>query len=128
VKADAIILDPPHWHAKKGEYSDDPADLSNLTLEEFYAAMRKLADDCKAKLAADGCVGLLIGGENREGQFIDLGFECYRLFVEAGFMPVERVVVSAKQFAGHTALWTHRAEKNKFMLRGFRDFTIFGYK
>lgn len=128
VKADAIILDPPHWHAKQGEYTNSESDLSNLKLEEFYHVMSKLANDCKGKLAENGCVGLLIGGENHDEKFFDLSFDCYFIFKDAEFTPVERVMIPARGFAGHTALWQHRAKENKFMLRGFRDFMIFRCK
>ena len=38
-KIDMVFLDPPYWRQAYGMYSNDPADLGNMELEEYNAVM-----------------------------------------------------------------------------------------
>jgi DNA modification methylase len=43
-----VFLDPPYWRQAKGKYSDDSEDLGNMSLDDFYKAMRKLLGEIEA--------------------------------------------------------------------------------
>ena len=46
-----VYLDPPYWKQAEGEYSDDPTDLANMTLEDFNkklsSVIKKYAEKIK---------------------------------------------------------------------------------
>jgi len=54
-----VYLDPPYWIQAEGEYSDDPTDLANMSLEDFT---KTLSDIVKAfaKKLKDACIALVI--------------------------------------------------------------------
>ena len=45
TKPDMVFLDPPYWKQAEGLYSNDAEDLANMSLDNFYASMKKLFDD-----------------------------------------------------------------------------------
>ena len=47
-EADYIFIDPPYYGMAHGQYSDEPNDLANMTLEEWTAAMQTIAEHCAA--------------------------------------------------------------------------------
>lgn len=48
-KPDLAFLDPPYWKQAQGKYSNDPTDLGNMTLEDFYATMQNLLRELKRR-------------------------------------------------------------------------------
>jgi len=119
---DFILFDPPYWNQKK--YTEHKDDLSNLQIEGFLEAVEKVFVESKRLLKNGGKVAFIISGENnKEVGFLDLPFECYKLFVSY-FKPIERIAVVYRGASSHDAIWTHRAKENKFMFRGFRDLLI----
>lgn len=54
---DLAFLDPPYWIQARGRYSDLPEDLGNMSLDDFYAAMRGLFRTLEAhKVPKIACV------------------------------------------------------------------------
>ena len=54
-RPDLTFLDPPYWVQAEGMYSDQPEDLGNMPLEEFYQSIDKLLTELivkKSKLIA----------------------------------------------------------------------------
>ena len=47
-----VYLDPPYWRQAAGEYSDDPTDLANMTLEDFNSALAGVIKGFAGKLKA----------------------------------------------------------------------------
>ena len=47
-----VYLDPPYWIQAKGQYSDDPTDLGNMTLEAFNATLAGVINGFAAKMKA----------------------------------------------------------------------------
>ena len=45
VEADLVFSCPPYWGLER--YSDDPADLSNMGCEEFFAAYTAIIARCR---------------------------------------------------------------------------------
>lgn len=47
-----VYLDPPYWKQAEGQYSEDPTDLANMTLEAFNETLSGLIRSFAAKLKA----------------------------------------------------------------------------
>jgi hypothetical protein len=45
-EVDYIIIDPPYYGMARGQYSDKPNDLANMSLDEWTAAMSAIAKHC----------------------------------------------------------------------------------
>lgn len=45
-----VYLDPPYWKQAEGEYSDDPTDLANMSLEAFNETLAGIINDFAKKL------------------------------------------------------------------------------
>lgn len=41
-KPDLVFLDPPYWKQAEGLYSNDPEDLANMSLDDFYKSVDDL--------------------------------------------------------------------------------------
>lgn len=54
-----VYLDPPYWKQAEGQYSDDPTDLANMTLEGFNIALSGIINSFAKKLT-DAYIALII--------------------------------------------------------------------
>lgn len=54
-----VYLDPPYWIQAEGQYSDDPTDLGNMSLEDFTKTLAKLVKDFSKKIS-DAYIALII--------------------------------------------------------------------
>jgi hypothetical protein len=52
--AKLVYLDPPYWAQARGQYSNDPTDLANMSLEQFTDTMAAIIDGFKKKMATSG--------------------------------------------------------------------------
>jgi hypothetical protein len=59
-RADLILLDPPYWKQAAGRYSDDPADLGNMTLEDFEASWAAVVASCAEHLSDGGRLAYVV--------------------------------------------------------------------
>ncbi len=55
-----VYLDPPYWKQAEGQYSNDPSDLANMTLDEFNKALASTINGFAKKLSAGAVIALLI--------------------------------------------------------------------
>ena len=55
-----LYLDPPYWRQAAGQYSKDDADLANMPLDAFYAALTGFVTAATQKMAAGAHVALVI--------------------------------------------------------------------
>jgi hypothetical protein len=55
-----MYLDPPYWRQAQGQYSDDPADLANMPLGEFYATLTGFITDSASKMRPGARIALII--------------------------------------------------------------------
>jgi predicted transcriptional regulator len=55
-----IFLDPPYWRQAEGKYSSDPADLSNMPLEEFTRALASIINGFAKKLSSGAVIAMLM--------------------------------------------------------------------
>lgn len=123
-KPKLIVLDPPYSIQKKGEYTAHPDDLSNLPLEKFYDAIKLIAKGCKKELDENGIVAFIISSLKNNGQVVDLAVDCRNIFVDAGFVVLERICVPYNNASSTTGFWIKDAKENKRMLRAYRDLLI----
>lgn len=55
-----LYLDPPYWKQAEGKYSDDPQDLANMGLEEFYKVLTGFVSACAAKMKTGAHIAMLM--------------------------------------------------------------------
>jgi len=55
-----LYLDPPYWKQVEGQYSDDPQDLANMELDQFYDALAGFVSECAKRMHSGAHVALLI--------------------------------------------------------------------
>ena len=54
-----VYLDPPYWKQAEGQYSDDPTDLANMSLEDFNKSLAGIINGFAKKLT-DAHIALII--------------------------------------------------------------------
>lgn len=54
-----VYLDPPYWKQAAGQYSQDPTDLANMSLEEFHQSLAEIINSFAKKLT-DAYIALII--------------------------------------------------------------------
>lgn len=83
IEADLMFSCPPYWNLER--YSDDPADLSNLGLEEFFAAQAEIIAAAVARLRPDRFAVWVVGDVRDDtGCFINLPGRTVEAFEAAG--------------------------------------------
>ena len=55
-----MYLDPPYWKQAEGQYSDDPQDLANMTLDGFYEALTGFVAEAAGKMHSGAKIALII--------------------------------------------------------------------
>ena len=83
--ADFIFSCPPYGNLE--QYSDDPADLSNLPYEEFIERYTAIVGDCAAKLRGNRFACYVVGNyrdKTARGLYRDLVGETVRAFAKHG--------------------------------------------
>jgi len=123
--ADLIILDPPYWKQKQGEYTEEEKDLSQLSLKAFYEAIQTIAEHSFENVKEGGYVAFIISDARVDGKNYDLTGKCKQQFYDVGFSYEEEIVVpykSASSFSG--GAWQKKAKEQKFLLRAHRLLTI----
>ena len=83
-KADLVFTCPPYWNLEK--YSDDPKDLSNMSLEEFTAAHNRIIAACAAHLKQDRFAVWVVGDmkDKKTGRLVRLHDRTKDGFASAG--------------------------------------------
>jgi hypothetical protein len=121
-KADLVILDPPYWQQAAGRYSDDSADLGNMTLDDFYAAWESAA---KAVMDHAGRVAYIVSPAEckDENTVVDLAVGMLAPFTDAGWRVERRIIVpyQTQQATGQQVDW---ARKEKKLLKLYRDLLV----
>lgn len=80
---DLVFLHPPYWNMVK--YSKEADDLSNKSLVDFYASIKKTIGESHRVLKENKYLCILIGDVVRDGQFIPLTRKIANLCEEIGF-------------------------------------------
>ena len=118
-----VFLDPPYWTQKKGNYSNNTTDLSNMELDDFYKAMRKIFNESYDILQDGGIIAVIVGPTQEKGIIYDHAFVFYRMLSER-FSFVNRIIVpyNTQQV---TAFHVADAKRGKYMLKLYRDLLVF---
>lgn len=123
-KVDLILLDPPYWKQAAGRYSDDPADLGNMTLDEFNAAWANVVKTCAAKLTDGGRLAYIISpSQCEDGTVVDHATDMLRACWDIGLTVERRIIVpySTQQATGQQVDW---ARENRKLLKLYRDLVV----
>ena len=123
-KVDLVLLDPPYWQQAKGRYSDDPDDLGNMSLGEFYEAWHRVLKVCGEHLAEGGFIAYVISPTQREdGTVEDHATQMLRACWDEGLDVERRIIVpyNTQQATGQQVTW---ARENKRLLKLYRDLVV----
>jgi DNA modification methylase len=83
IEADLIFSCPPYWNLER--YSDDPSDLSNMPLEEFFAAYAAIIRGAVGRLHNDRFAVWVIGDvRDEDGCYVNLPGRTVEAFEAAG--------------------------------------------
>jgi len=109
---DFVWTCPPYLWTER--YSDDPADLSTMTVDQYERALRRIVDGAACALRADRFAGLVIGDVRaRDGRLIDLRGMAIRAFEDAGLHLVSAAVLippcGTSAMRGYHAMRTGRS-------------------
>lgn len=55
-----LFLDPPYWKQAANQYSQDPQDLANMPIEEFYSTLVGFVEACASKMRTGSRIALMI--------------------------------------------------------------------
>jgi transposase len=125
ARANFIFLDPPFWIQSTGRYSSDPADLGNMSLDDFLAAWQKTLKTCAAHIAPDGLVAFIVSPaeDTDSNRVVDLALLMYRISEEQGFRCCRRIIApyATQQANGQQVTW---ARTNRKLLKLYRDIVV----
>lgn len=121
--ASMVLLDPPYWSQKKGEYAEGASQLAGLTLREYNDAMAKIFAATTAVLRPGGHLAVIVSDSRVKGQVYDHAFEFGKALRSQGWQPVERVIVpyTTQQVSAPELV---QAREQRRMLRLYRDLII----
>lgn len=126
-KADLILLDPPYWKQAAGRYSDDAADLGNMTLDAFVTAWSSVVEHCAKHLTNAGRLAFIVSPaeDTDEHRVVDLALLMYDACRQADLQVQRRIIVpyQTQQATGQQVTW---ARDNKRMLKLYRDLVVMG--
>ena len=123
LKPRIILLDPPYWKQKKGEYSSEPSNLANLGIDQFHITLTDLINQCHEYVAENGYIAVIISPTRSNGVVFDHMAEILNRLDLSKWLIQERVIVS---YTTQQALAYHvtQAREGKYMLRRYRDLLI----
>lgn len=117
-QADFILLDPPYWQQAEGKYSNNPQDLGNMSLEDFYTSWANIIKVCASHVAPKGHVAYIISPSfNSDGSVVDHAIDMLPACWNAG-LTHERIIIvpySTQQANGAQVEWAR--EKNFMLVR-----------
>jgi hypothetical protein len=84
---DYIVMDVPYFGMVEGQYSDKPEDLANMKLDDWVAAMNKIAAVCaEAQVKGALCTAMCPNySDVRAGRYVVTSRELERAFEHAGY-------------------------------------------
>lgn len=118
-----VYLDPPYWKQAENQYSSDPTDLANMSLEDFNKALSSLITGFAKKLSSGSHIALIIQPTQwkaPERQFTDHIGDMLR----AVNLPVDMrfsVPYESQQYNAQTVEW---AKENKKCLVLTRELVV----
>ena len=124
-QASFVLLDPPRWSPKKGEYGTDPRDLASLELDAFWRRLEELARALRPLLDGQAHVALALSQARSGGRNYDLLIQALGVFGRIGYRLVERIVMNYGQASNITGPRVAQAKRDRWLLRGYREIAVF---
>ncbi|MGB9866939.1 MAG: helix-turn-helix domain-containing protein [Bacillota bacterium] len=122
-KMHLVILDPPYWTQRQGDYGPEPNNFANMPLHRFYDEMEKVIAGAVDVLAEGGRVALIISPSLVGDKEYDHAFESYCRAIR--YLKFERrfiVPYSKWQYEAHDVT---RARETGIRLPLHRDLIVF---
>jgi hypothetical protein len=121
ARAQLVILDPPYWKQAAGRYSDEPGELAEMTLDDFYLAWGNVLKACKDR--ASRIAYIISPTQNDDGTVVDHATDMLRIATEMGLAVERRIIVTyqTQQATGQQVEW---ARENRRMLKLYRDLVV----
>jgi hypothetical protein len=117
-----LFLDPPYWDMVN--YGEG---WGNLTLKDFYKKFEEFAGQIKTIMRDDGYVALIMMPLDRDGNYIDLGFELYKI-LQKHFTIEKRICCPLSRNWGIDGRLKKAKENKKILSGSLRDLFIFKKK
>lgn len=116
---DMVFIDSPYGDNVK--YSDDPYNIGNISAEDenFYNELKKVSEEIYRILKPGKVMGWLIGDQWVKKVFTPVGFKIYEQ-LSKDFETVDIICVARRGQSSNTGIWSYRAKKFNFFLRGFK--------
>lgn len=123
VRPRLLVLDPPYWKQKKGQYSQDTTNLANLDLGSFHDHVSSIIGQAHDYIAPNGYVAFIIGPTRSAGVVYDHMAAIINALDFKKWHITERIIAA---YTTQQALATHlvQAREGKYMLRRYRDLLI----
>lgn len=120
-KIDLICTHPPYADILR--YSEDiEGDISHLRVEEFLAAMEKVAKESFRVLKKGKVCAFMMGDIRKKGKVVPLGFRTMEVFFNAGFQSKE-IIIKKQYNCKSTMYWENR--NNNFLLLAHEYIFVF---
>lgn len=121
AKAKLVVLDPPYWQQAKGRYSDDPREMAELALDEFYTAWDDVLTGCRDR--AERVAYIISPTQLDDGTVIDHATDMLRAAWDIGYRVERRIIVTyqTQQATGQQVEW---ARENRRLLKLYRDLVV----
>lgn len=120
-----LFLDPPYWIQAKGKYSNDPQDLANMSIDDFYETLSDFILNCAGKMKQGAYVALLMGPSQwpiEEKHVVDHTFDVMQRI--NGNLDFEIRIVcpyESQQYNGNQVKW---AKENRRVLVLNRELSV----
>ena len=120
---DLICAHPPYAGIIK--YSAKiPGDLSALSVQDFLAEIRKVAEESLRVLKPGGKCAILIGDARKSKHVVPIGFQTIKVFLDAGFI-LRELVIKRQYNCKTTGFWYTRSIQYNFLLLAHEYLPIF---
>ena len=113
------FLDPPYWKMKRGKYTEEETDLSNMDLDEFLDTIEMIAKEAKSEVLA-----IIISPIQKDWGMTDLTMLCYDRIRKHRELIDRLSVPYTTQI--HGGAFVDLAKEKKKTLYLVRDILIFG--
>lgn len=115
-KPDFLFLDPPYGSQKKGEYTKDKRDLSNLEIADYITVLKmffKLIKDEWAPIK----VALLMSSQRKKNMIYDLPSIFSEGFRSEGYTTIDHIVNQVNRPQSSNAPVIESARKHRWLMR-----------
>lgn len=90
-------------------------DLSLLSKENFYIAIKNVAHECYRVLKDNSKCAIIIGDVRKNGYIEPLGFKVMNIFLDVGFL-LKEIIIKEQHNCKGSSKWKEIAKKRNFLL------------